>query len=72
MPATVRSAIAAAAIALAALGWVAPAAAAEGPCADVPYVGVCEPYGDEPTGPSKQSTADVAFPASDTSSQPVS
>jgi hypothetical protein len=58
---TMRSALAAIAIAAAALGSAATvsAAPAGGPCADVPYVGVCVPLRDEPGTPSEQGMSDV-------------
>jgi hypothetical protein len=52
---TVRSVLAAIAIAAAALGSAAVATAAPtGPCEDVPYVGVCEPLRGQPRSPSQQ------------------
>jgi len=63
---TIRSAFAAMAIAAAALGSAATAAAVPtGPCADVPYVGVCAPLRGEQLMPSQtaqQGMADVLLP----------
>jgi hypothetical protein len=63
---TTRSALAAIAIAAAALGSAATAAAVPtGPCADVPYVGVCEPLRGQqlmPSQSSQQGMADVLLP----------
>ncbi len=60
---TVRSALAAMAIAAAALGSAATAAAGPtGPCADVPYVGQCEPVRGGQQDPGRQSMDEVVVP----------
>jgi len=57
---TIRIALAAAASATVALGLSSAAAAAPvGPCADVPYVGVCVPVSEQPSAPSQQSMGEV-------------
>jgi hypothetical protein len=57
---TRRIALAAAASATVALGLANAAAAAPvGPCADVPYVGVCVPVSEQPSPPSQQSMGEV-------------
>jgi hypothetical protein len=57
---TIRIALAAAASATVALGVATVAAAAPvGPCADVPYVGVCVPVSEQPSQPSQQSLGEV-------------
>jgi len=40
------------------------AAAPHGPCRDVPYVGVCEPFRGTPQTPQRQSRGEVALPGS--------
>lgn len=59
----VRSALAAIAIAAAALSF-APSAPArpQGPCADVPYVGMCTPWRDTSRGASANSRFDPTLP----------
>ncbi len=60
----VRSAFAAAAIAAAALGTATVASAAPtGPCEDVTYVGVCQPFHEQPQrSPRQQGMGDVVLP----------
>lgn len=61
---TIRSAVAAFAIAASSLGWAATAAAAPaGPCEDVPYVGVCRPLGGSDQSPSQQGMGDIYLPS---------
>jgi hypothetical protein len=60
---TVRSALAAIAIAAAALGSATVATAAPtGPCEQVTYVGVCEPFREQPRSPSQQGMGEVILP----------
>ncbi len=60
---TVRSALAAIAIAASTMGLAAGTTAApSGPCEDVPYVGVCEPLPGSPQTPSQQGMGDVVLP----------
>jgi hypothetical protein len=61
---TVRSVLAATAIAAAALGTATIAGAApSGPCEEVTFVGVCEPFHHEQTrSPSQQSMGEVVVP----------
>jgi hypothetical protein len=60
---TIRSALAAIAIAAAALGTAVTAVAAPaGPCEDVPYVGVCGPLPGSVQSPSQQSMGEVVLP----------
>ena len=60
---TVRSALAAMAIAAAALGSAAVATATPtGPCENVTYVGVCEPLREQPRSPSQQGMGEVVIP----------
>jgi hypothetical protein len=60
---TIRSAFAAIAVAAAALGSTATAGALPaGPCADVPYVGVCEPLPRTGQSPSQQGMGEVVLP----------
>jgi hypothetical protein len=59
---TIRSGLAALALVAAALSSVATATAAPlGPCADVTYVGVCEPLREQPQMPSQQGMGEVLF-----------
>jgi hypothetical protein len=60
---TVRSAFAAMAISAAAVGTPAVAGAVPtGPCEEVTYVGVCEPFHEQPRSPSQQSMGEVIVP----------
>lgn len=60
---TIRSGLAAIAIAAAALGSAAPAIAApSGPCEKVTYVGVCETTHSDTDTPSQQGMGDVIVP----------
>jgi hypothetical protein len=60
---TIRTGLAAVAIAAAALGSAANVAAAPmGPCQNVTYVGVCEPLREQTRTPSQQGMADTAIP----------
>lgn len=60
---TVRSALAAIAIATVALGSATVASAVPtGPCAEVIYVGVCEPVREQQRTPSQQGMGDVIVP----------
>jgi hypothetical protein len=60
---TFRSALAAMAIAAAVLGSAGTASASpSGPCADVPYVGVCEPVRSGQTDQPRQSMGEVVVP----------
>ena len=61
---TVRSVFAAIAIAAAALGTASVAnAAPTGPCEDVTYVGVCEPFHEQPQrSPRQQGMGEVIVP----------
>jgi hypothetical protein len=69
---TIRPLLAAIAIAAAALGVTGTATAAPtGPCKDVPYVGVCEPLGEQPRHPSQQSMAEPVIPGGNDTIQPV-
>ena len=46
-----------------ALGLAAPAPAAPvGPCADVPFVGVCVPISEQPSPPTQQNLGEVVLP----------
>lgn len=59
----VRSILAASAIAVAALFPAATVSARpHGPCADVPYVGVCTPWRDAPRSASANSRSDPTLP----------
>ena len=61
-------ALAAIASATVAFGLAAPAPAAPvGPCADVPFVGVCVPISEQPSPPTQQNLGEVVLPP-DTSS----
>ena len=69
---TIRSALAAIAIAGAALGSAVTATAAPtGPCEDVPYVGVCEPLRSNDRSPAQQGMGEVVLPGADGSTQTV-
>jgi hypothetical protein len=69
---TIRPLLAAIAIAAAALGVAGTATAAPtGPCKEVPYVGVCEPLGEEPRSPSQQSMGEAVIPGADNNIQTV-
>ncbi|MGX9789611.1 hypothetical protein [Mycobacterium sp. MMS18-G62] len=58
------SALATAASATAFLGLAATADATPvGPCADVPYVGVCVPASEQPSPPTQHSLGEVAVPS---------
>jgi len=58
------SALAATASAAAFVGLAATAQAIPvGPCADVPYVGVCVPASEQPTPPTQHSLGEVAVPS---------
>ncbi|WP_099039888.1 hypothetical protein [Mycobacterium neglectum] len=62
---TVRSALAAMAVAAAALGTAGIAGAApSGPCEEVTYVGVCQPFHQQPQtrSPSQQGMGEVIVP----------
>jgi hypothetical protein len=60
---TVRSALAAMAIAAAALGTATVASAAPtGPCEEVTYVGVCESSREQPRTPRQQGMGEVIVP----------
>lgn len=59
----VRSMLSAIAVAATALGFAATAPATpQGPCADVPFVGVCTPWRDAPRGASSNSRFDPTLP----------
>ena len=69
---TIRYALAVAAIAAAALGSAATATASPtGPCADVPYVGVCEPVRGGQHSDSQQSMGEVVIPGASNDLQSV-
>jgi hypothetical protein len=58
------SALAAMASATAFVGLAATADATPiGPCADVPYIGVCVPASEQPSPPSQHSLGEVAVPS---------
>jgi hypothetical protein len=60
---TIRSALAAVALTVAAFGSAATAVAApSGPCEDVPFVGVCEQLPGSTQSPSQQSMGEVILP----------
>ncbi|MDT5017805.1 MAG: hypothetical protein QOD39_3965 [Mycobacterium sp.] len=69
---TVRSTLAAIAIAAVALGSAASATAAPtGPCEDVPYIGVCQPVGGQQHSPSRQGMGDVVISGGNSGFQTV-
>jgi hypothetical protein len=60
---TITSALAATASATVALGLATTAdATPQGPCAEVPYVGVCVPVSEQPSPPTQHNLGEVALP----------